>query len=246
MLSQFKYTATRGVPWERLIMVKDRTTHRTVRITDAWATLQVSATVKRDISVSITSEGGIMLTMTADEVWDLPVGELSFDVVGVVQRRSALAGGGWTSITTPVASGSITVENPVSISSLRGSRTMEIKFKRGTDLRETVLWTDDNGDVVTLSNAVLQAKDSNNNTVIDLRWYSAPLSEVQIQALPNAQRGYLAPYEGQTMEIHISNMNPVSAGEYPFDILAQETNGGDWGYIAGGYMIVEATVSEVP
>ena len=123
---------------------------------------------------------------------------------------------------------------------------MEIKFKRGTDYRESITWTDTSGNVVTLSDAVLQAKDSDGNKVIDLRWYETALTEQQIELLPDEQRGYLAPSEDETMAIHISNMNPVPAGEYPFDILAQEENGGDWDFITGGTVVVEDTVSEVP
>ena len=118
MISQANYTLTRGLPWERLVVVKDRVTRRVVKPVQAWATVQTSPLLKADINVTITGEGSLMLYLDATETAALPLGELPYDVVAIVNRRSAIAGGGWTTITTPVASGVIVVSDEDLVSSL--------------------------------------------------------------------------------------------------------------------------------
>lgn len=245
MITQANYTLMKGTPWERLIVVKDRYTHRVIKAQDAWATLQTGSS-KKNIPVTIVSDGSIMLYFSAEETLDLPEGELNFDVVAVVQRRSALAGGGWTSVTTPVASGTITVSSPGLVSPLQEAQVLEIRFKKGEDYRNTFTWTSSDGSVLSVVDAYMQAKDTTTNTtVIDLRWYASTPLEATVIALPGAQRGYLAPYTGESLELHISDMNTVPAGTYPFDLFVKGASG-DWTRLSEGYVVVEASVSSKP
>lgn len=245
MITQAKYTLLKGVPWERLIVVKDRLTHRTMKTLDAWATVQ-TGTTKRNIPVSIIPDGSIMLQLSADETLDLPDGELNFDVVAVVQRRSALAGGGWTSVTTPVASGTITVSTPSLVSTLKEAQVLEIRFKKGEDYRNSFTWTSSDGSVLQVVDAYMQAKNTETDTVvIDLRWFATKPSESTILGLPGAQRGYLAPFEGESLELHISDMNTVPAGSYPFDLFVKGESG-DWTPLSEGFVVVEPSVSSKP
>ena len=246
MITQVKYTATQGLPWERLVIVKDKRTHRIVKPLDAWATIQVSATVKKSIPLYITSEGGIMLYLTEEDTVDLPVGDLPYDVVAVINRRSALAGGGWTSVTVPVAAGILSVSAGDFVSSLQENDFMELRFKKGADYRISVSWRDSVGNLLAVNSAYMQAKNSTGATVVDLRWFSATPTESVIVAQPATQRGYLAPYSGESLELHISDKNSVPAGTYTFDLFAQGTSSTDWVFLAGGNLVVEATVSANP
>ena len=76
-----------------------------------------------------------MMYLTAEETRELPEGDLPYDVVAVVPQRSALAGGGWTDITLPVAAGTINVTSVDLVSSLGDSTYMEITMKKGEDFR---------------------------------------------------------------------------------------------------------------
>lgn len=232
-VSRISYTMTRGFLWDRLIIVKNRRTHRVFKPTDARCTVDLGTT-KRSIPVSITNEGGIYLKVLPDNTFDYPVGTFDFDVLCLVR-------GYWLQ----VARGTLTVENPDLVTSLQDGQQMELVYRRHTDKRETINWTDANGVTLTVLDAVLQAKDANGNIVLDLRWFDTVPNEVAIAALPGEQRGYLAPFEGETMEIHISNLNTIPEGTYPFDILVQEQDN-DWVYLTGGNIVVEGTVSEVP
>jgi hypothetical protein len=122
---------------------------------------------------------------------------------------------------------------------------MEIRFKQRTDYRRTFTWKDEDGDVLTIQSAYMQAKNSLGVTVIDLRWFSTVPSESTIAALPAERRGYLAPATGATLEIHVSDKNPVAAGSYPFDLFVQDS-AGDWDCLASGTVVVEAAISSPP
>lgn len=228
------YNVVRGLPWERLIIVKDRFTHRVVKPTDTRSYISTVGTAKAEITSTITKENGIMLSMTAEETQDLPLGELTYDVLATLNG-----------VQRPVAQGTITVTALDTVTPMEDAQAMEIRFKQHTDYRRTFTWKDDDGDILSVQNAYMQAKDSTGTTVIDLRWFSSVPSEATIIALPAARRGYLAPATGATLEIHISDQNTVAAGSYNFDLFVQDS-AGDWDCLASGTVVVEAAISAPP
>lgn len=109
------YTATKGVIWERLIIIKDRRTHRKRVPTVANATILVNS-VKYVIPAEITSEGGILLSLSAENTEWLGAGEFSWDMVAKVSRSALLT-------STPIAElhivkGVLTVEDTANITPL--------------------------------------------------------------------------------------------------------------------------------
>lgn len=187
-----------------------------------------------------------MMYLTAEETRELPEGDLPYDVVAVITQRSALAGGGWTDITTPVASGTITVTSVDLASSIGDSTYMELTLKKGADFRLSLSWLDDTGTVLTVTDAYMQAKDSTGITVLDLRWYATAPDEATILALTGIRRGYLAPFAGESLEIHVSDANTIAAGTYDYDIFVKGNVNSDWSFLTGGTLIVEPSVSVKP
>jgi hypothetical protein len=229
------YTLTRGLPWERLIIVKDRNTHRVVKPTDSSSFVKTGDLSKVEITTEVTSENGIKLTLTAEETQDLPLGDLQYDVLATI-----------AGIQRPVSKGIITVNALDNITPMEDTQAMEIRYKQHTDYRRTFTWKDANGDVLTIQSAFMQAKTSTGTTVVDLRWYATTPSENAVIALtPANKRGYLAPATGATLELHISNANTVAAGSYSFDLFVQDT-AGDWDCLSSGTLVVEASVSAPP
>lgn len=228
------YTVVRGLPWERLIIVKNRRTHRVVKPTDSRSYVTTVGTGKAEITTSITAENGILLSMTGEETQDLPLGELSYDVLATIDG-----------VQRPVAQGTITVTALDTVTPLEDAQAMEIRFKQHTDYRRTFTWKDEDGEVLIVQNAYMQAKNSLGATVLDLRWFSTVPSEATIAALPAERRGYLAPATGATLEIHVSDKNTVAAGSYPFDLFVQDS-AGDWDCLASGTVVVEAAISSPP
>jgi hypothetical protein len=229
------YTLTRGLPWERLIIVKDRNTHRVVKPTDSSSFVKTGDLSKVEITTEVTSENGIKLTLTAEETQDLPLGDLQYDVLATI-----------AGIQRPVSKGIITVNALDNITPMEDTQAMEIRYKQHTDYRRTFTWKDANGDVLTIQSAFMQAKTSTGTTVVDLRWYATTPSENTVIALtPANKRGYLAPATGATLELHISNANTVAAGSYSFDLFVQDT-AGDWDCLSSGTLVVEASVSAPP
>lgn len=228
------YTVTRGLPWERLIILKDRRTHRVLKPTEARSYVKTGVNSKKEITVDITSEQGIMLCLSGEETQDLPLGELEYDVlatIGGVQR--------------PVAKGTIVVSALDNITPWEEAQAMELRFKQRTDFRRTFSWKDSDGEILVVQNAYMQAKDSNDNTVIDLRWYSSAPSESTISGLPANQRGFIAPVSGATLQVHVSDKNTVAAGTYNFDLFVQDY-AGDWDCLSSGTITVEAAISAPP
>lgn len=235
MHSRVTYSMTRGLDWQRLVIIKNRRTRRTIRPTEARATAAVGNT-KIAIPLSITNEGGVLLSLSPSETLDFTEGEHYFDMVALIRDR-------WV----PVIKGGIVVENLDVISPLEDAQQMEIRFKKGEDYRNSFTWRDSDGEVISITDAYMQAKDDAGVTVIDLRWFASKPAENTITALPGARRGYLAPYTGETLELHISETNTVTAGEYPFDLFVKMSGGdGDWKFLAGGTVVVEASVSVKP
>ena len=229
------YTLVRGLPWERIIVVKDRNTHRVVKPTESSSFVQTGTLSKVEITTEVTSENGIKLTLTAEETQDLPLGDLQYDVLATI-----------AGIQRPVSKGTITVSALDTITPMEDTQAMEIRYKQHTDYRRTFTWKDANGDVLTIQSAFMQAKNSSGTTMIDLRWYSSTPSESTVIALtPANKRGYLAPASGATLELHISNANTVPAGSYSFDLFVQDS-AGDWDCLSSGTLVVEAAVSAPP
>ena len=228
------YSITRGLPWERLIIVKDRRTHRLLKPTEARSFIQTTGLAKKEITVEITSEQGIMLSLSGEETQDLPLGELEYDVFATI-----------ADIQRPVAKGTIVVSALDNITPLEDSQAMEIRFKQRVDFRRTFTWKDADGDILTVQNAYMQAKDTAGTTVLDLRWYSSTPSDSTVIALPAERRGYLAPASGSTLEMHVSDKNTVASGSYNFDLFVQDS-AGDWDCLASGTVVVEAAISAPP
>ena len=228
------YSITRGLDWQRLIIVKDRRTHRQVKPTDARAFLKTGTLSKKEITIDLTSENGIMLYLSSEETQDLPLGELEYDVLATIND-----------IQRPVARGTIVVSALDNITPMEDSQAMEIRFKQRVDFRRTFTWKDADGDVLTVQNAYMQAKDTAGTTVLDLRWYSSTPSEATVIGLPVERRGYLAPISGATLEMHISDKNTIAAGSYNFDLFVQDS-AGDWDCLASGTVVVEAAISAPP
>jgi hypothetical protein len=228
------YSIVRGLPWERLIIVKDRRTRKQIKPTEARSFIQTTSLAKKEVTVEITSANGIMLYLSAEETQDLPLGELDYDVLATIDD-----------IQRPVARGTIVVSALDNITPMEDSQAMEIRFKQRVDFRRTFTWKDADGDVLTVQNAYMQAKNTAGTTVLDLRWYSSTPSEATVIALPVERRGYLAPIAGSTLEMHISDKNTIAAGSYNFDLFVQDS-AGDWDCLASGTVVVEAAISTPP
>jgi hypothetical protein len=229
------YTLTRGLPWERLIIIKDKRTHRLYAPTDARAYIKTGDLTVAEITVTITAERGVLLNLSAEETQDLPLGDLSYDVLATVNG-----------VQTMVAKGTISVSALDNITPLEDALAMEIRFKKYTDFRQSYTWKDSEGTVISVTDAFMQAKDTSGTTVLDLRWYATTPSEATIIALsPANKRGYIAPKTGYTLEIHISDTNSIPAGSYSFDLFVKDS-AGDWSSISQGQVVVEPSTSVPP
>lgn len=229
------YRLTKGLPWERLLIVKDRRTRRLVRPTSARCYIKTGDVTVKEVTVELTTENGILLYLTGEETQDLPVGVLSYDVLAVV-----------SDIERPVAKGTIEVSALDNITPLEDSQAMEIRFKKYTDFRQSYTWKDDDGVTILVTDAFMQAKNTAGTTVLDLRWYATAPNEATIIGLsPANKRGYIAPKTGYTLEIHISDTNSISAGSYQFDLFVKDS-AGDWSCISSGSLVVEAAISAPP
>lgn len=228
------YNLTRGLPWERLLIIKDRRTHRLYAPTDARAYIKTGDLTVAEITTTITTERGVELSLTAEETQDLPLGNLSYDVLATVKG-----------IQTMIARGTIEVSALDNITPLEDALAMEIRFKKYTDFRQAYTWKDSEGSVLTVTDAFMQAKSATGTTVIDLRWFSSIPNEATILALTAARRGYIAPKTGYTLELHISDANSVPAGSYAFDLFVKDS-AGDWSSISQGQVVVEPSTSTPP
>ena len=234
MVRTVNYTLVRGLPWERLIIVKDKRTHHLQKPTDARAYVRTGTITLAELTTTLTAENGIALSLTAEETQDLPLGDLFYDVLATV--------GG---VQQPVSQGTISVSALNNITPLEDAQEMEIRFKQHVDFRRTFTWKDSDGNVLSIQSAFMQAKNTSGTTVIDLRWFDPTPSEATVIALPAARRGYLAPIEGGTLELHISDKNTVAAGSYRFDLFVQD-QAGDWDCLASGSVVVEEAISGPP
>lgn len=244
MTNKVNYSISKGLPWERLILVKDKRTHRVIRPISARASVQTSTTGRKEMVTFITTEGGIMIALSEEDTADLPVGDLSYDVLATYARAAPYDGAS-DQITRPVAAGTITVTALNNITPLEDTQAMEIRFKQRVDFRRNFTWRDAEDSILTVQDAFMQAKDSAGANVLDLRWYATKPSEETVIALTGSRRGYIAPIAGATLELHISDKNTVPAGIYPFDLFVKDS-AGDWDCLASGTVVVEASVSVPP
>ena len=254
MTSYVSYTATQGLTWDRLIMVRDRRTHRIIKPLDAWANIRTGDISIKEVRCTITSEGGILLSLSEDDTADLPVGELSFDVIATHYKNVPYTYGSITAygsagtgdtVTRPVARGTIIVEALNTITPLEEVDYMELRFNQYEDFYRTFTWTDEEDDIIVIYNAYMQAKDSSGTTVLDIRWAEPALSEAEISALDSARRGYITQNDNGSITLHISNINPVPVGVHRYDLFVQDSNG-DWTVLVKGTVVVEETISVLP
>lgn len=244
MVTQLKYHATKGLPWERLIIIKDKDTRRILKPLEAWGTIKTSEIGRVELTTYVTSEGGIVVSLNEEETKDLPVGTLDFDVIATLSNRSVTPTGP-TTVTRPVAKGSIVVSDVGTITPLEEIDYMELRLTQGEDYYRAFTWHDDDGGVAQVINAYMQAVDSEGNTILDLRWFSSVPDEETIIDLPEIRRGYLSPEEGKSLLMHISDTNPLPSGEFKFDIFVQD-NAEDWRCLTRGTLFVESSVSVNP
>jgi hypothetical protein len=244
MINQLKYRITKGLPWERLIMVKDKDSHRIIKPLDSWGLIKTGDISRMELTTALTTEGGVVISLSEEETKDLPVGTLEFDVMAVLPRK-ALTTGGSTTVTTPIAKGTIIVTDIGTVTPLEEIDYMELRFSEGEDFYRTFTWRDSEGTIVTVQNAYMQAANSSGTTVLDLRWYSTPPNEATIAGLTANRRGYISPASGASLIVHISNTNTIAAGTYDFDIFVQDA-AGDWSRLTKGALVVESSVSVMP
>lgn len=118
MLTNLEYEVTKGLDWERLVVVKNRSTRRVIKPSNAWATAKLDDVTTKSITCSLLSDGGILLYMSSAETAALAVGTYPFDVVATVPNSTLSTSASAGTENVPVASGTITVIDLNLISSL--------------------------------------------------------------------------------------------------------------------------------
>lgn len=83
------YKVSRGEKWERLIVIKDERTHRKRPVTQCAASVLIDGT-KYVIPTEITSEGAVLLEMTAANTEWLTNGTYTWDLVVTVSSSALL------------------------------------------------------------------------------------------------------------------------------------------------------------
>jgi len=235
MPSVVNYKLVRGLPWSRQLTVKSRRTRWRLAPEYCNAYIQVSTLHKKEITSEVIGNNNIRISLTADETIDLPEGILAYDVWATVDN-----------LYQPVVKGTITVSSYNSITPSEDDDAMELRYTQRTDFRRVFTWRDEEGEVLAIQSAFMQAKNAAGTTVLDLRWYNPKPSEETIIALtPANKRGYLAPSTGATLEMHISNKNDIDSGSYSYDIFVQDAIG-DWDQLAKGTLVVESATSTEP
>jgi len=233
--SVVNYKLVRGLPWSRQLTVKSRRTRWRLAPEYCNAYIQISTLRKKEITSEVIGNNNIRISLTADETIDLPEGNLAYDVWATVDD-----------LYQPVVKGTITVSTYANITPSEDDDTMELRYTQRTDFRRAFEWKDEEGELLVIQSAFMQAKDTSGTTVLDLRWYNPAPNEATVIALtPAKKRGYLAPQTGKTLTMHISNKNDIAAGSYDYDIFVQDTLG-DWDQLVEGTLIVESAISEEP
>ena len=228
------YTITQGLPLYRILVTKSKARHRLMIPTAVKAQIQSTSNSKRKLTAEITGAGEIMLSLTAAETAELPIGDLEYDVLAE-----------YDGVYYKISSGVIAVEANSTVTDGNEAQSMELRMTQNQDFRKTFTWKDSTGVLQVVSNAYLQAVDANDVKTLDLRWYSTAPNEETIIVLTANRRGYLAPKTGTTLEMHISDKNPIPAGRHTFDLFVQDS-AGDWDRIASGTIVVDASVATNP
>jgi hypothetical protein len=224
----------RGEYWQRLIIVKDKRTHRLVHVTVASAMMQAAnSTIKIPITCVVDSlRGSILMVLSEAETADLVDGTYYYDVVADAGRLRT------------IETGTIEVSTVAQITPLEGTFDMQITYRQRTDYRLDFSWTDSVGTLITAADARMQARTSASAIALDLKWYATAPSESTVVALtPTYTRGYLAPKTGTSLTMHISDTNTIAAGSYSFDIQAKDA-AGDWDTVATGTLVVLASITD--
>lgn len=198
------------------------------------AQIQVNPESKKSITTEVTGAGEVLLSLTSSETQELPLGNLQYDVLAE-----------FNNVFYRVSRGYIMVESNDGVTDRNEAQAVELRMKQHEDFRKVFKWKDSTGTLQAATNAYLQARDSEDNLVLDLRWYSSTPSEATVVALPGDRRGYLAPKAGATLEMHISDKNTIPAGVHTFDLFVQDS-AGDWERIAAGSISVDPSVSVNP
>ena len=241
MVWYVNYDIIRGLPWERLILVKDRRSHRVVTPSAARAYIKTGTNSLLEVTTAVTGENGIQLSLTAAQTTDLPAGELAYDVWATCRLYGA-------DVEKQVSKGLVNVSTTDRITPEEDSKALELRYTQGTDFYRTFTWKNSDAEVQSVTGAYMQAKTSAGATVLDLRWYSSVPTEATVIALsPANTRGYLiaGAVSGTTLDMHISDANDVAAGTYSYDLFVQDA-AGDWDVLAAGSLVVEAATSSNP
>lgn len=228
------YTITQGIPLKRILVVKSKQRHRLMVPTDVKGQIKTGTNTKKDITATITGSGEILLSLTEDETTELPIGDLEYDVLAQ-----------YDGIYYKISNGVIAVEANSTVTEKDEAQAMEIRFKQRTDFRRTFTWNDADGNLIEVQNAYMQAKSADGTLVLDLAWFATMPFENEILNLDPEKRGYLAPLEDATLELHISDRNSIPAGSHNFDLFVQDTSG-DWDCLASGTVVVDAAISTPP
>jgi len=241
MVWYVNYDIIRGLPWERLILVKDRRSHRVVTPSAARAYIQTSTTSVLEVTTAVTGENGIQLSLTAAQTTDLPAGELAYDVWATCRLYGA-------DVEKQVSKGLVNVSTTDRITPEEDSKALELRYTQNSDFYRTFTWKDSDDAVQTVDGAYMQAKTDAGVTVLDLRWYSSKPAEGTVIVLsPANTRGYLIAGEAAdtTLDMHISDANDIAAGTYSYDLFVRDS-AGDWDVLAAGSLVVESATSSNP
>ena len=241
MVWYVNYDIVRGLPWERLLIIKDRRSHRVVTPAKARAYIQTSTTSVLEVTAVVTGENGVSLSLTAAQTKDLPTGELAYDVYATCKLYGA-------DVEKQVSKGLVNVSNEDRVTPEEDSKALELRYTQKTDFYRTFTWKDSDDVVQAVQSAYMQAKTAAGATVVDLRWYASKPTEATVVALtPANTRGYLIVSETATatLDLHISDKNDVAAGTYSYDLFIQDS-AGDWDVLAAGSLVVEAATSSNP
>tara|TARA_B100000586_G_scaffold264873_1_gene235793 strand:- start:1476 stop:2204 length:729 start_codon:yes stop_codon:yes gene_type:complete len=241
MVWYVNYDIIRGLPWERLILVKDRRSHRVVTPSAARAYIKTGSNSLLEVTTEVTGENGIQLSLTAAQTTDLPAGELAYDVWATCRLYGA-------DVEKQVSKGLVNVSTTDRITPEEDSKALELRYTQGTDFYRTFTWKNSDAEVQSVTGSYMQAKTSAGVTVLDLRWFSSVPTEATVIALsPANTRGYLiaGAVSGTTLDMHISDANDVAAGTYSYDLFVQDA-AGDWDVLAAGSLVVEAATSSNP
>ena len=123
---------------------------------------------------------------------------------------------------------------------------MELRMNQREDFYRTFTWKDDDGDLIVIQDAYMQAVNlSTDTTVIDLRWYSPAPNDGVLATFEGNQRGYITPNVDGSIVVHVSHLNTVPAGTFYFDLFVQDSSG-NWSILTKGSFVVEASVSVMP